>query len=280
MKKIAVITMARNDEWFLNRWIAYYGRHFGEENLFIYLDGLDQKAPSGAGRAHIKAVDKLGIEVVDAERQRLDFLSDRAAGLFAMGYGIVIGTDADEFLALDPRAGDNLARYLSDKKFGAVLSPLGLDFAEHPSEKPFDESKLFLRQREHALIHSRFTKASIISRPARWGRGFHRARGHGFRIDPNLYLLHFGNYSLDAVRAKMKHPDIIARNEVRHYERNRLRIFGEVARGKNYRGDFDSSVRMARVVQTFARSPFAWNKPKMLGLKRAVKIPERFGNIV
>ena len=52
-KRIAAITMARNDEFFLNRWISYYGEQFGEENLYIYLDGLDQANPARAGRANI-----------------------------------------------------------------------------------------------------------------------------------------------------------------------------------------------------------------------------------
>lgn len=37
-KRIAAITMARNDEFFLNRWIKYYGEQIGTENLYIYLD--------------------------------------------------------------------------------------------------------------------------------------------------------------------------------------------------------------------------------------------------
>ena len=33
LKRIAVITMARNDEFFLSRWIEYYGREIGKEKL-------------------------------------------------------------------------------------------------------------------------------------------------------------------------------------------------------------------------------------------------------
>ena len=38
-KKICAITMARDDEFFLSRWIAYYGKQFGTENLYVLLDG-------------------------------------------------------------------------------------------------------------------------------------------------------------------------------------------------------------------------------------------------
>ena len=53
LKRIAVITMARNDEFFLSRWIEYYGRQFGTENLYIYLDGDDQKIPKNIGNASV-----------------------------------------------------------------------------------------------------------------------------------------------------------------------------------------------------------------------------------
>lgn len=54
LKKIAAITMARNDEFFLGRWIKYYGNEIGTENLYIYLDGTDQTIPKNAGGANIK----------------------------------------------------------------------------------------------------------------------------------------------------------------------------------------------------------------------------------
>ena len=42
MKKIAVITMARNDNFFLERWIKYYGEQIGYEHIYIYLKGTLQ----------------------------------------------------------------------------------------------------------------------------------------------------------------------------------------------------------------------------------------------
>ena len=39
--QIAAVTMARNDSFFLSRWIRYYGRELGYDHLYIYLDGED-----------------------------------------------------------------------------------------------------------------------------------------------------------------------------------------------------------------------------------------------
>ena len=276
-KKIAVLTMARNDEFFLNRWVKYYGKIFGEDNLYIYLDGIDQKPPRGAGHANVTAVPKLGIKVVDAENRRWGFMSDRAAELFKK-YDLVIGTDADEFLVLDPNVEITLPEYLSQKKIKTSLSPLGLDIAENfEKEQPFNTSRPFLEQRSYALIHSRFTKSSIIAKPVRWGRGAHRIRGKNYHIDPNLFLFHFGNYDYQSVLAKMNHPDIIARNEVKHYKRNRLRIFNVVTKTKPRS---ERWLGIARVIQRITRNPFAWNKPKMLGFNWVIEIPKRFRKLV
>ena len=267
--------MARNDEFFLNRWVGYYGKILGEENLYIYLDGRDQKPPSGAQKANVKIVEKQGVKVLDAEKRRLDFLSDRAAELFAAGYDIVIGCDADEFLIVDGKLKKTLAQYLSSLKINVSVSPLGLDVGQHLNcEKPLDRSKPILPQRSFALINSRFTKTSVIVKPVRWGRGFHRVNGHNFHIDKNLYLLHLGNIDYDALMEKFNSQDIIARGEQKHYKRARFRVIDLISAKKSVDGD--KVFGFARAIQTFFRPVYAWNKPSMLGIRWIVKIPERF----
>ena len=126
-KRIAAITMARNDEFFLNRWISYYGEQFGEENLYIYLDGLDQKIPSHAGRANIKKLPHKEEAVQRGDKTRILLLSELARRLFRDGYDIVVGCDCDEFLIVDPALNITLAEYLSNKKARTSVSGLGLD---------------------------------------------------------------------------------------------------------------------------------------------------------
>ena len=270
--------MARNDDFFLNRWVKYYGKQFGEENLYIYLDGLDQKSPAEAGKANVKIVEKQGIKVVDAEKRRLDFLSDRATELFTAGYELVIGCDADEFLIVDSNVGKNLAEYLSSLKINTSISALGVDVGQHLSkELPLDKSKPILTQRNYALINSRFTKTNIIAKPVRWGRGFHRINGHNFQIDKNLYLLHLGNIDYEALVEKINSQDIIARGEQAHYKRARFRVINSISEGKAVDGD--KVFAKARKIQTIFRPIYAWNKPSMLGMNWIVKLPERFKNI-
>jgi len=273
MKKICAITMARNDEFFLNRWAAYYGKLLGEENLYIYLDGKDQTAPDGAGKANVEIVEKKGFMVVDAEKKRLSFLSDRAAELLEK-YDLVIGCDADEFLVADPSLKLSLPQYLSQIKIKTSASALGLDFGQHlKEEKPLDKSKPFLSQREYALLSSRYTKTIIIAKKVRWGSGFHRINRHNYRIDKNLYLFHFGNADYEALKARFDDMDFIKTGRIRHLKK-RLKVIDDVTNKKARDGD--KIFAAARLIQTVCRQVYAWNKPNMLWRRWIVKVPQRF----
>ena len=118
-KKICALTMVRNDDFYLKRWVEYYGRELGKENLYVYFDGTDQVIPDFCAGVFAKAVEKIGGQVVQMEKCRLKFLSEKAAELLE-SYDLVIGTDADEFLAVDPRTGISLKEYLEkgDWKLG------------------------------------------------------------------------------------------------------------------------------------------------------------------
>ncbi len=269
-KRIAAITMARNDEFFLSRWIKYYGDLFGTENLYIYLDGTDQETPENAGKAHITKLPHTDMSRSAGDKYRIGLISDLANKLLSE-YDIVIGCDCDEFLIVDPNCKMNLAEYLSKRKFNTTLSGLGLDIGQHMDlEKTLDTSKPFLSQRQYALLSTRYTKPVVINRPVRWGSGFHRIQNHNFHIDKNLYLLHFGAVDMDMLisKAEKRGPDWV--NHLRRRGNGTINdVTKRTARGEGW-------MRFARYIQTFIRAPYAWNKPNMLGFKIIAKIPERF----
>ena len=269
-KRIAAITMARNDEFFLSRWIEYYGKLFGNENLYIILDGLDQVVPKNAGTANITKLPHADMSRAAGDKYRINLISDRANELLKQ-YDIVIGCDCDEFLAVDPALNQDLNEYLSNKKINTTLSGLGLDVGQHLKlEKTLDTSKSFLSQRAYALLSTRYTKPVVINRPVRWGSGFHRIKGHNFHIDKNLYLFHFGAVDMDMLIAKAANrgPDW-----VNHLKRRGNGTINDVSNRVAYG---EKWLKIARFIQTYLRAPYALNKPNMLGLKRIVKIPERF----
>lgn len=277
MKKIAVITMARNDEFFLNRWIDYYGKQIGEDNLYIYLDGEDQPKPAHAKTANVIHQKRVAEHVVKAEKRRLGFLSDVARQLLQDRYDMVIGVDADEFLVVDPLCEKSLAEYLSSIECDSSISGLGMDVGQHLDiEKTLDSNLPFLSQRRFAFLSPRYTKPSVISKPVSWGSGFHRIKGKNFKIDPNLYLFHFGSVDYEMIQQRFQDKDRMATGRKKHIMKRAKTIF-MVTRKKPKSGD--RYLRIARIIQTFCRPIFAWNKPSMGFCKWIVEIPERFRKI-
>lgn len=270
LKRIAAITMARNDEFFLSRWIKYYGQELGYENLYIYLDGLDQTVPENAGASHVTKLPHTDMSRAAGDKYRIGLMSDLAKKLF-QEYDIVIGCDCDEFLIIDPDLGISLREYLSNKKIDTTLSGLGLDVGQHMKhEKPLDTTKSFLSQREYAFISTRYTKPVVLNEPVTWGSGFHRVKNHNFHIDKNLYLLHFGAVDMDMLIAKAAKR---GEDWVNHLKRRGNGTINDVT---NRPAHGERWIKIARNIQRFIRAPYAINKPNMLGLKVVVKIPARF----
>ena len=188
IKKIAARTMARDDEFFLSRWIAYYGKQFGTENLYILLDGIDQNIPKNAGKAHITKLPHTPMSRSSGDKYRIGKISEMAHELLKK-YDIVIGCDSDEFLIVDPKTKKTLSEYLSNKKIHTSLSGLGLDVGQHLyNEAILDKTAPFLEQREYALLSTRYTKPVVINKPVQWGSGFHSIKHHNFHIDKNLII--------------------------------------------------------------------------------------------
>ena len=270
LKKIAAITMARNDNFFLTRWIKYYGNEIGYENLYIYLDGTDQEIPKNAGAAHITKLPHTDMSRTIGDKYRIGLMNDLSRELLKK-YDIVIGCDCDEFLIVDPKTNQTLAEYLSKIKIKNTVSGLGLDIGQNMNtEHELDINAPLLEQREYALLSTRYTKPVVKNVPLDWGRGFHSINGHNFHIDKNLYLLHFG-----AVDMKMLERKAAARGAdwLNHLHR---RGNGTITAVSTRRARKEKWLKIARIIQTYARPIYALDKPGMLGMKRVVKIPSRF----
>ena len=270
LKKIAAITMARNDNFFLTRWIKYYGNEIGYENLYIYLDGTDQEIPKNAGAAHITKLPHTDMSRTIGDKYRIGLMNDLSRELLKK-YDIVIGCDCDEFLIVDPKTNQTLAEYLSKIKIKNTVSGLGLDIGQNMNtEHELDINAPLLEQREYALLSTRYTKPVVKNVPLDWGRGFHSINGHNFHIDKNLYLLHFG-----AVDMKMLERKATARGAdwLNHLHR---RGNGTITAVSTLPAHGEKMLHIARIIQTYARPIYALDKPGMLGIKRVVKIPSRF----
>lgn len=277
IKKIAAVTMVRNDDFYLKKWVEYYGSRLGKENLYIYFDGTDQVIADFCKGTNAELVEKIGSQVVEAEKGRLAFLSGKASWLLEKGYDLVIGVDADEFIVVDPKLGVSLPEYLSSLKITSSISGLGVDFGQKLGEEAdITEDVPFLKQRHYGQLGTRYTKPSILAKPLRWGSGFHRIKGHNFHIAKDLYLFHFGYFDMKRLRDRFQDKDRLAQGWGKHMEKRSRTI--RLVTDKKAR-DFDKWTKIARRVQTLCRPPYALNKPAMFEAKIIVRIPERFQEI-
>lgn len=279
VKKICAITMVRNDEFYLRKWVEYYGAQLGRDNLRIYFDGKDQRVPDFCEGVYTELKPRISGLVVKSEKERLTFLSHQATRLMREeGYDLVIGVDADEFLIVDPKQGKTLQEYLSTVDVKVCLSGLGIDVGQHLNyEDVIDGNKPFLNQRRYAYLCSRYTKPSVIAQPVRWGSGFHRVKGHNYHIDKNLFIFHFGSIDLEMIKERIGNADLASTGRIGHIKKRAKTIY--VVTEVKAR-DWEKTVRGMRYVQQCLRQPFAWNKPWNTITKVVVRIPERFKNII
>lgn len=277
MKSIAVLTTVRNDTFFTNRWIEYYAKQFGQKSLYILLDGQDQPRPGTADTLNVIDMPYIETSLVTAEKRRASRTSDFAAALFH-SYDIVIAVDIDEFIVLEPNLGISLAEYLSALDFKGSVSGLGVDVVQHPKlEETIIEDAPLLSQRRYAFLSSRYTKPAITNKPLRWGAGQHRIKGHNFRIDPNLFLFHFGSVDMREADSRYGDVDRVAAGWGKHQSR-RNALFDLISKSSTVDGD--SRFSPARREQTLVRPLYAWNKPGGFNRSDAITIPQRFKEIV
>lgn len=278
MKKICAITMVRNDEFYLRKWVEYYGNQLGKENLRVYFDGEDQQVPNFCEGVYTELRPRVLGNVAKSDKGRINYLSSRAALLFEQGYDLVIGTDVDEFLIVDPKLGKTLPEYLSDRKIKNCLSALGIDVGQHLElEAPIDASRPLLSQRSYAYLTSRYTKASVLARPLQWGSGFHRVKGCNYHIAPDLFLFHLGGFDYERMKKQLANSDLLATGWAKHLHR-RAKTIRIVTKGKAL--EWDKTVSFMRFIQQWFRQFFAWNKPWNPSYKMVVRIPDRFKNVL
>ena len=191
---------------------------------------------------------------------------------------LLIGTDVDEFLIVDPALGISLVDYLSSLPPRTSYSGLGIDVGQHTGlESEIDAGRPFLNQRRFALLSTRYSKSTVITRPVAWGSGFHRVRNRNFHIQKDLYLFHFGCVDYNRLAAKFTDKDKVDTGWSRHLAKRAktiLVVSSSVAK------DWNRWIPIARKIQNIVRPPYAWNKPAMFNLRPVVEIPERFKDIV
>lgn len=281
LKSFAIVTMVRNEAFFLPKWISYYGGIFGFENLYVVFDGFGQARPNceGADQVNYVSIPHKSEPLAQGDRTRANFISHFSTSLFRY-YGGVIFTDSDEFLVLDPNTKTDLVTYLSGVKTRVSIAALGIDVIHDRANEPeLDPIRPYLEQRHFGQINSIYTKPSTLFRPTRHGGGGHRLKYHPSRIDPNLYLFHFGLVDYQQSLKKLELNLQGRSGEFREsYLKSRQSQFADFA-GIPIQ-DGDKALPAARHSQMWKRD---WKRPLNPGKMNTVpriSIPKRFRPLV
>jgi hypothetical protein len=276
-KKIAILSMVRNNEVFAAKWIQYYGGQFGFQNVYLFLDGLDQKRPKLSEQINCYQLPHSHYKRSKGDRKRAQILSNFATQLFD-SYDVVLATDIDEFLVLDPLLNSNLKDYLSQEFKGSSLSALGIDVGQHPElEQAVNWDQPLLSQRTYAQISDRYTKPVIALKPLQWGSGLHRVKGKNFKIDPHLFLFHFGLVDFDHTQNHIRNSELLKRGWASHFKR-RIQLYEVIKTQKPQEADLSFTV--IRNYFSEKRKWYAYNKPAVYKGNALIKIPERFKALV
>lgn len=147
MKKLAIITMVRNEPYFLQRWVEYYSRI---PDVAIHI--LDHESDFlNLGSQEILKDRTAKVFLIctphpECERAMwmLRTVQDYMRKLFEEGYERVIYAEVDEFLIPDPEKYKNLAEFL-EKRDDEYIAAQGWNVIYRPGDSPLPEMGLMLK---------------------------------------------------------------------------------------------------------------------------------------
>lgn len=193
------MTMVRDEADMLPRWIDYYGRELGLQNLVV----LDDNSVDGSTDDLPCTLYRLPPEPWKRRwaKTRARLVNGMADGLLAC-YDVVIFTDTDEFLVPDPDKYSGLLDYLADRSDRPVIAPLALEVMHNARVEPaLDPTRPVLQQRRFVKFSPGMCKPLLKRTSDAWQPAFHAIHAP-FEIDRDLWMLHL-KYSDETVLQKV-----------------------------------------------------------------------------
>ncbi len=196
MQTVAVVTMVRDDLFFLETWLRYYGEMFGRENCYVVNHGRGAEVAELAAGCNIIGIPGDPHKNFDVKRWGL--LNNLVGGLRRYYQHVIVG-DVDELVVVDPSAGGNLLDWLKTAPTGQVVTPLGLEVVHRIDLEEDPVEAAVLGPRRHVRLAPWYSKPCIVSAPVKLSRGCHYAQYDKLAAPAELFLFHlkfcdFGAY--------------------------------------------------------------------------------------
>ncbi|MHA6324145.1 glycosyltransferase family 2 protein [Roseivivax sp. CAU 1753] len=192
----AALTMVRDDAFFLDKWLRYYGGLFGRENCYVINHGRGEMVADMAAGCNVIGLP--GDPHPQFERKRWRLLNSMVTGLLGYYTHVVVG-DVDEVVVIDPETGHDLLSWLEAKRRPRVYTPVGLDVTHRIDRESDEIGDHVIGPRRHVKLLPHHSKPCILGKPAQLSRGGHFAKAEKLNTPEGLYLLHlkfcdFGQY--------------------------------------------------------------------------------------
>lgn len=203
--KMAAMTMVGGDHFFLERWVEYYGRQLGRQNLFVLSHGGDPEHKRIAAGCNVIYLPF--DETRDCFNQRRWQMLSRVTSGFTNFYNWVLVGDVDEIVAVDPDVSDNLVEYLSrlpERRGPKVITPFAIEMVHNPTlePEPITQGCNILDVRRIFRLNANYAKPCITAGKIDIVPGGHFANHPKLYLDPHLYLFHlrFIDYGMTEAR--------------------------------------------------------------------------------
>ena len=212
--KICAVTMVYRDYWALSQWYAHYGRHLGEDNLFIVSHGYDPRVQAICPKASVINVPRDDLSGFDQVRGNM---LNSLQNMLGLTYDWVIRTDADELICFDPSMYSSFADMMSSCNAPALFA-LGFDLFESDGDDVLTGIESALSKRSTAVLSAHYSKAWAISETVALDR-------HGIRVRPGrvtefdyvlvkgAYLAHLKFANINELEQSNRHRIAIANND-------------------------------------------------------------------
>lgn len=200
--RAVAMTMVRDESDMLPRWIDYYGRQLGVQNLIV----LDDNSTDGSTDDLPCTLYRLPPEPWKKRwaSTRAKLVNGMARGLLACN-DVVIFTDVDEFLVPDPDIYEGLLDYLAHRSDQPVIAPLAFEVMHNARVEPeFDPDRPLLEQRRFVKFSPAMCKPLLKRVSAAWEPAFHAIHAP-FDVDPELFMLHLKYYDETALAKVAEH---------------------------------------------------------------------------
>lgn len=182
----AAVTMVRDDAFFLEKWVEYYGGQFGRHALYVINHGHEPEVARIAEGCNLIGIPGEAHKNFDVRRWRL--LNNLVAGLRQYYKHVIVG-DVDEYVVMDPERG-TLIDFLTRKRGNRVLTPLGLEVVHRVAEEPEGVRPHILGPRRHVQLALHYSKPCVVSTGTHLSRGGHFADYPSLEMPPDLHLFH------------------------------------------------------------------------------------------